>query len=155
MEQQRNREQRAGTSAEPSHTGGAAPSRVPGSSRERRAVTVETFGHEPVDLACEVERHDRASRIRRSLGTAGAMLGGAVLSLPIPGWHFVAVPAFLVAAVVLGLRRLRQEQSIGAISGACPACGTTLALRVSPATRFPHTVTCPHCRSFLKLRDLR
>jgi hypothetical protein len=126
-----------------------------GAGLERLRLTAASFGHPPAELTCDVQRYDRARRAWRAAAGAGAMLAGALLSLPIPGWHFVAVPGFLVAAVALAIRRLEQTYSVAAIHGPCPACGGRLRPLLPAATRFPCTTSCPSCRSFLKLSDLR
>ena len=71
-------------------------------------VLAESYDGQPTKLRAEIAEFEQAQRLMRSLKLAGPLFGCALLSLPIPVWHFFAVPAFLVAAAVLGLRRYRQ-----------------------------------------------
>jgi hypothetical protein len=97
-------------------------------------------------LAAGRELRLRAGRL------AGLLLLAALLSLPLPLWHFIGVPGFLAAAVWMGARRLRQERAIEQVAGPCPACGQPQQFEVPPEAQFPLTVACPGCRAFLKLR---
>ncbi len=94
---------------------------------------------------------DRAARWRRGLGSAGKMLAGALVTAFVPVVHFVAVPSFLVVAVVLGVSRLKQESLLVSIEGSCPACDKPVSLSPNAKTRFPWTAPCPDCGEFIKL----
>ena len=153
MGQQRRSDARAGAQAA---LDGAAPRlTTSGSGPAVLQLRAQTYGRPPAELTCEVELYGRPSRIRRAARGAAAMLAGAVLSLPFPGWHFVAVPGFLIAAVTVAIRRLKQDYAVTAVHGPCPACAQRIRLVLPAATRFPCTTSCPSCRSFLKLADLR
>ena len=93
--------------------------------------------------------------MRRAAAIFFPLFGAALLSIPIPGWHFAGVPGFLIAAFVLGRRRLRQEIAIESIEGPCPACAVAGAYRSADTGSFPMTVPCPSCGEFLKLSTVR
>lgn len=94
----------------------------------------------------------RSQRVARAARVCVPLLGGAILSLPIPGWHLVAVPGFLAAAIVTGVRRLRQDRIALSLEGPCPACGADQELRPIEPSRLPAIVPCPACGAYLKLR---
>ena len=93
--------------------------------------------------------------MRRALWIGLPLLGLALLSLPIPGWHFIGVPGFAIASFVLARRRLAQELEIEEMSGPCPACASAQAYPVPGAAPFPLTLACPGCQEFLKLSLIR
>lgn len=83
------------------------------------------------------------------------MLGGALVSVFIPGWHFVGVPGFLIAAWLRGFRRLRQTRSFESLEGPCPACGDAPGLSLPSGGELPPNLPCQSCGEFLRLAELR
>lgn len=102
-----------------------------------------------------LEYFDAAARWRRALAIAGLLAAGAILSVPVPGWHFLGVPGFLIGAVVLARKRLGQPYRLHVAEGPCPACGEVARLAPATTAKLPVTLPCPNCGEFLKLRDLR
>jgi len=117
-------------------------------------LSAEVFSRDAREFDAEVEHYDRASRRRRALRIGLPMLGGALLSLPIPGWHLIAVPAFAIGGVLLVRRRLAQVLRVISLAGDCPACGEALKFDAPPLTEFPATLPCPRCGEFLRLAEL-
>lgn len=68
-----------------------------------------------------------------------------------PGWHLVGVPGFVVAAVWLGARRLREEARVVSLSGPCPACAREQVFPPPAGARLPATLRCPGCGEFVKV----
>jgi hypothetical protein len=126
-----------------------------GAPTQIRRLRVESYGHDSGLLECDVRSYGRAARAGRALVLGSALVVAAALSVPIPGWHFVAVPGFLLAAFRLAARRLRQEHAFLCARGPCPACGERQRFAIPAALELPHTLACPSCRAFLKLCDLR
>jgi hypothetical protein len=116
-------------------------------------LQAEVYGHEPGRLRATLHEFTPALQRRRALRTALPLLLGALVSLPIPGWHFVGVPGFLIAAVMLGRKRLRQRLEVVGVSGACPACGDEVTL--PEFEDLPATTPCPACAEYLQLSELR
>ena len=110
-----------------------------------------SYACEATRLRSAVEHYGRSERLRRTAWTAGPLLGGALLSLPVPGWHFIGVPGFLVASVVLGRQRWREACRFEPARGACPACRSQQALEIPRGSVLPATVICPGCGAFVKL----
>jgi hypothetical protein len=117
-------------------------------------VQAQSYGCDPVELDCRVTRFDATARRRRALKMAALLVGGGVLIFPIPGAHIVGVGC-LIAAVPLGLRRLRQELQVEEIAGTCPACGSLQTFRLPSTGKLPGTTSCPGCRAFLNLGEVR
>ena len=116
-------------------------------------LRAEVFGQEPAVASARVVDLDRKHRVGRALRIALLMLMGALVSLPIPVWHLIGVPAFLIAAVVLGARRLRQDRFVESVSGTCPACREPVDYPVPDGARFPDTFPCPRCSEFVRLQE--
>ena len=116
-----------------------------------RALLASTYGKEPTTLSAQLVDYDRSARLRRAASIGLPLLGGAVLSLFVPAWHFVGVPGFLIASVVFGLRRLREHASLEALTGECPACRSEQGFPAQGALELPITLRCPGCGEFLKL----
>jgi hypothetical protein len=119
------------------------------------SLAAESYGREPTELVAQVADYDRAARVRRALRIGLPLALGALLSIPVPGWHFIGVPGFAVAAVVMVRRRLRQTIEVTSLGGPCPACGEPQTLAPPFPPEFPATVSCPSCQEFLKLSELR
>ncbi len=118
-------------------------------------LRAECHGHALVTMRAEVERYERPARLRRAAAVFFPLLLLALVSVPIPGWHVAAVPGFGIAAVVLGLRRLRQRLVLREIRGPCAACGKASEYPLPDRAEPPLTVRCPACGEFLKLSELR
>jgi hypothetical protein len=116
-------------------------------------LRAEVFGQEPAVASARVVDLDRRHRAGRAARIVLLMLLGALLSAPIPVWHLVGVPAFLIAAVVLGIRRLRQDRFVESVSGTCPACREPVDYSVPDGARFPETFPCPRCNEFVRLQE--
>ena len=121
-------------------------------TRERK-LRARAYEREPTTLCVRVLEYAPGERRRRAARIALPLFAVALLSLLIPLLHLVAVPGFLIASVVLGLRRLREESSVESIEGPCPGCGVDQSF--DPPARFglPATMRCPGCSEFVKLSE--
>ena len=119
------------------------------------SLEAETYQRPAARLVAQVSVYGPRDRWRRALSTALPLLGGALVTLPIPPLHFFSVPAFLVAAVVVFQRRLREERVFESARGPCPACSKLLDLRPPSGKLPPYLLPCPGCGEFLKLSELR
>ena len=116
-------------------------------------LSAEAYGHEPSRLRGYVVDYDRRMRLRRAAAISAPLFAGALLSIPIPGWHFIGAPGFGIAAFVLGRRRLRQAWEMSSLEGPCPACEAQQSLP-SPS-ELPASVVCPGCGEYVKVSELR
>ena len=117
-------------------------------------VRAEVYGHEPVSFRAQAQHFSPAERRARARRAFLPLLLGALLSLPIPGWHLVAVPGFLVAAFLIARKRRRQELHIESLSGRCPACGEGQMLTPSGLDELPTSLPCPGCGEYLQISAL-
>ncbi len=118
-------------------------------------LSAETYQRPATQLVAEVSVYGPPERLRRALRGALPLLGGALVTLPIPPLHFFSVPAFLVSAVLVFRRRLHEERVFETLRGPCPACAKLLDQRAPSAKVPPYLLPCPGCGEFLKLSELR
>ena len=109
------------------------------------------FGHPPQAVAAVIVEQAPGQRLARTLGGLGMFWGLAVLSVFIPVAHFVLVPTFVVAGIVMAIKRAREDRRLILVRGACPRCGTEQELR--PGGRFVEgrSFDCPTCHGNLTL----
>ena len=120
------------------------------SATREQELRAECYGYEPGPVQVRITRYERADRLGRAARASLPLLGAALLSVPIPLLHLFAVPGFLIAAGVLGLRRLRQLEQAEDLRGPCPACAKVQAFPVPPRLVLPLTLRCPACGEFVR-----
>jgi hypothetical protein len=78
-------------------------------------------------------------------------LGLARAGLFIPVAHFVLVPTFVAAGIIMAAKRAREDRRLVLLRGACPRCGAQLEFK--PGGRFAgeRTLDCPKCHGYLVL----
>ncbi len=76
----------------------------------------------------------------------------AILSLPIMIAHFVLVPGFLLAGILVASKRWKTEQEAESAEGCCPSCGNRICLALDKKNELPQWHDCPECSEPLELR---
>jgi ribosomal protein S27AE len=99
----------------------------------------------------EVQHLTPAERLVVGLKILGIFWLGAILCLPIPMVHFVAVPVGLIAGVVMFFRAYGLTERLKSGSIPCPKCGTSFAADLKPFV-WPKHETCPQCGMDLLLK---
>lgn len=109
------------------------------------------FGHRPCPVIAVVVEQTPGQRARRVLAGLGMCWGLALASVFIPVAHFVLVPTFAVAGIVMAIVRAREDRRLVLISGTCPRCGAAQEFR--PGGRFAdgRTFDCPKCHGNVTL----
>lgn len=97
-----------------------------------------------------VHHWDKKDRIKRSAKLGAMCLGVAAFCVLIPILHFVLVPSFLIAAPIVFMYFLGQENIISGGMGTCPSCEKPLPIVRAPY-RFPLHELCTHCRKSLRI----
>jgi len=90
-------------------------------------------------------------RFARTLTGLGMFWGLGLASVFIPVAHFVLVPTFVAAGIVMAVKRAREDRRLLLVRGACPRCGAVQELR--PGGRFVdgRSFDCPKCHGNLTL----
>ena len=81
------------------------------------------FGFPKHSARVTVARHAPAARTQRALKALAICWGLALATILIPIAHFVLVPGFFIAGIVLGLRKLNEPATVTEVGGVCPRCG--------------------------------
>ena len=115
------------------------------------ALWLKGFGAPASEPKVEISVLDGRDRLKRALLTAGFCFAAALVALPIPIVHLVFVPAALLAGIILGTIRLRQDQIFRAASGRCPFCGTEQRFEVMGRFSLPKKLYCRNCGRELEL----
>src|SRR4051812_24376646 len=75
---------------------------------------------------------------------------GALCSLPLPGFHFVLVPGFLIGSIFVYLKKFKSRHELmGELK--CPNCQDQFPLRLQIQSIRQVRATCPHCMDQLDL----
>ncbi|MGH2626315.1 MAG: hypothetical protein ACRDHY_06640, partial [Anaerolineales bacterium] len=108
-------------------------------------------GYSPRVATAIVVEQSPTERFGRVVSGLVRCWGLALVSLFIPVAHFILVPAFAVAGVVVAVKRAREDRRLVLLRGACPRCGTEQELK--PGGRFAgrRGIVCPKCHGNLTL----
>jgi hypothetical protein len=109
------------------------------------------FGHPPQPVQAVIAEQTPGERFARTLTGLGMFWGLAVASVFIPVAHFILVPTFVVAGIVMAVKRAREDRRLLLVRGVCPRCGAVQELR--PGGRFVdgRSFDCPKCHGTLTL----
>lgn len=85
------------------------------------------------------------TRMMRAAIVWGGCWVAAFVCVFIPLLHFILVPGFLIAGVLLGVSRLREDVTLATIEGACPRCKAQRTFVVGGRFTEGRTVHCDGC----------
>jgi hypothetical protein len=94
--------------------------------------------------------------MKKGLRWMGACWGMALLALPIPFVHFVAVPGLLLSGPLIGTIVYKVHNAakmIEVANGPCPSCGQEVRVKDASAT-WPVTASCTQCSGKITLAPL-
>ena len=121
-------------------------------SSQPLVVSLTGFGCAPTEARLVVRRLTPRQRLARAGMVLGAGLVAALIALPSPIVHFVAVPGALLGGLVAGLLRLRHREIIESAEGSCPCCGAEQRLGLAGRVfRLPRAIHCRSCQRALEL----
>jgi len=109
------------------------------------------FGFPKTAARVTIARHAPGDRAKRAAQALAALWGVAALAILVPIAHFVLVPGFFVAGIVVGLRKLTEPATVTGVSGVCPRCGEERAFEVGGRLRAGSKASCPACHNQLDL----
>jgi hypothetical protein len=114
-------------------------------------ASLTAFGYPSRPARAVVIEQSSGQRVARALVGLGMCWGGALVGLFIPVAHFILVPTFVTAGVILAVKRGREDRRLIAVRGACPRCGNEQEFK--PGGRFVagRKFDCPRCHGNLGL----
>lgn len=114
-------------------------------------ISLTAFGFEPRPATAVVIEQSTGERVGRVLAGLGMFWALALGGLFIPVAHFVLVPAFLVAGVIMAIRRSREDRRLVLVRGACPRCGAEQAFEGGGRFENGRSLDCPACHGSFAL----
>jgi len=109
------------------------------------AVSLTAFGFAPrpgTAVVIEQSTGERVGRVFTGLAMFWALaLGG----LFIPVAHFVLVPVFLTAGIIMAVKRSREDRRLAEVRGPCPRCGAQQTFKAGGRFAPGRSLDCPAC----------
>ena len=114
-------------------------------------ASLTAFGYPPCWVTAVIIEQTPAQRLGRALAGLGMFWALALGGLFIPVAHFILVPTFVVAGVVVAVKRAHEDRRLLLLRGTCPRCGA--AQEFKPGGRFAtgRSIDCPKCHGILTL----
>jgi hypothetical protein len=107
------------------------------------------YGESTTGGEATVVYFDGAERIARAGKGLGIAWSAAVVSVFIPVAHFLLVPGFFLAGLVVFAKRMRRGVVVDSVRGACPDCEHEQQFEAPGAWRLPAHLTCAKCHRLL------
>jgi hypothetical protein len=113
-------------------------------------ATLTAFGYSPRPATALVVDQAPPERFARVVSGLVMCWGLALVSLFIPVAHFILVPTFVAAGVIVAVKRVREDRRLVRLRGACPRCEAEQEFK--PGGRFASRgIVCPKCHGNLTL----
>ncbi len=122
---------------------------------ETRAIVIEDDRGGGAEGTLHVRMFSVMDRVLRALVMLGVMWLLALITVVIPIAHFVLVPGFLLAGPFVALMRYRVTEVNERVTGACPVCGSDMAIPLDSSDRLPMWTYCPSTGHPIHLLDAR
>ena len=114
-------------------------------------ASLTTFGASPRRVSVTVVHPSSGRRAARALKAGGVFWAVAAGCVFLPGLHFVLVPGFLLAGVVISFRHLRDQEVVSRVHGPCPRCGLEQDFAAGNGLTPSWELDCPACHNHLTL----
>ena len=92
----------------------------------------------------------KASRAQRAVLRLVGFWLAAIPGAFIPIFHFIWVPAMVIAGVGMAIAAWKTEQQLTGIQGSCPSCQEVLTLSGGRHSADMHD-TCPSCNRLIRI----
>jgi hypothetical protein len=110
-------------------------------------VTLTAFGATPRDATATIVIQAPGRRLARALTALGTLWGLALVGLFIPVAHFILVPTFVTAGIVMAVLRAREDRRLLLVRGRCPRCGIEQEFAAGGRLTSEAHLDCPHCHN--------
>ena len=112
-------------------------------------ISLTAFGYEPRPATAIVLEQSTAERVGRAFAGLAMFWALALGGLFIPVAHFILVPTFVTAGIILAVKRSREERRLTQVRGACPRCGKAQAFKAGGRFASGRSFDCPACHGML------
>ncbi len=120
-------------------------------TEQQLPVSITAFGASPRPGTATIVEQTPGERTFRTLSGVGMFWALALGGLFIPVAHFVLMPAFLIAGIVMGIKRAREDWRLLGVSGARPRCGVEQRFHVGGRLFDGRAFDCPRCHYNLRV----
>jgi hypothetical protein len=116
-----------------------------------QAASLTAFGYPARRATAVVMEQSVGQRFVRALSGLALFWGLALGGLFIPVAHFVLVPTFVTAGIIVAVKRAREDRRLLLVRATCPRCGGEQEFR--PGGRFvsDRSFGCPRCHGNVTL----
>ncbi len=115
------------------------------------AVSLTAFGFSPRPATALVIEQSTGERVGRAFAGLGLFWALALGGLFIPVAHFILVPVFLTAGIVMAVNRSREDRRLAEVRGPCPRCGAQQVFKASGRFEPGRSLDCPACHGSFAL----
>ncbi len=115
----------------------------------RQRLVLTGYSDQATAGVVDVRSFDRAERLVHAWKGLALAWTGALVGFFIPVAHFLLVPGFVIAGVVLFRSKLGAREITESMTGSCPDCGLEQDFGSVGRWEPPHTVTCKGCHRSL------
>ena len=116
-------------------------------------ATLVAFGASPSAATATVVVQSPGRRLARTLAGLGSCWVLALVTLFIPVAHFILVPTFVSAGIVVAILRAREDRRLLKVVGVCPRCGVSQEFSAGGRFQSEKSLDCPKCHTRLTLSD--
>lgn len=115
------------------------------------AVDLKGFAETTTPGEVRIQIWDKKARLKRATKFWGAFWLMALVSVFIPGLHFILVPALLIIGPMIAWTIYQQDRVILGGEGKCPDCGATLQI-ARAQDHWPLSDLCTQCYRTVKIQ---
>jgi hypothetical protein len=119
-----------------------------------RTIQLKSQAGDTSQAEMTLQAYSNAERKKRAILILLACWTGAAASIPILIAHFILIPGFLIAGIVLFWKRWKTEEEAESVSGVCPACHNEITINLEKKGELPQWQYCPSCNDSLELDAL-
>ena len=109
------------------------------------AVSLTAFGFTPRPATAVVIEQSTGERVARAFAGLGMFWALALGGLFIPVAHFILVPVFLSAGIIMAIKRSREDRRLAEVRGPCPRCGAQQTFKAGGRFEAGRSLDCPAC----------
>jgi len=116
-----------------------------------RPASLTAFGFPSREATAVIAEQSPAQRFTRALAGLGLFWGLALCGLFNPLAHFVLVPTFVTAGIIMAVKRACEDRRLRLVRGACPRCGVEQEFKPGGRFESERSMGCPRCHGNLTL----